>query len=113
MGFASSRSIYIFSSYYIYIYIYSHLIIIYQHSIYEKPPTYFVCPVYIITVGEKRSKVALTAPSCVVMIVMVFGASIEGNQLGRAEWEVVAANFNKQLVMHVGASTSYRDWGLA
>jgi len=47
------------------------------------------------------------------MIVMVFGASIEGNQLGRAEWEVVAANFNKQLVMHVGASTSYRDWGLA
>ena len=36
------------------------------------------------------------------MIVMVFGASIEGNQLGRAEWEVVAANFNKQLVMHVG-----------
>jgi hypothetical protein len=28
------------------------------------------------------------------MIVMVGGAPIEGNQLGRAEWEVVAANFN-------------------
>jgi hypothetical protein len=59
--------------------------------------TYFVCPIYIIAVGEKRSKVALTTASCVVMIVMVCCPSIEWNQPGRAEWEMVTANFSKDL----------------
>jgi flavin reductase (DIM6/NTAB) family NADH-FMN oxidoreductase RutF len=39
--------------------------------------TYFVCPVYIITVGENGSEVALALSSNVVMIVMVFCPSIE------------------------------------
>jgi hypothetical protein len=38
---------------------------------------YFVCLVKVVTVGEEWSKVALTAPSYEMMIVMVFCPTVE------------------------------------
>jgi hypothetical protein len=52
--------------------------------------TYFVCPIYIIQVSEKRSVVVL-ASFYSVMVVMVFSTSIERDELCGVEREVVTA----------------------
>jgi hypothetical protein len=53
--------------------------------------TYFISPIYIITICENRSKVALALASYIVMVVVVFCSSIEWNVLCWSEWEIKAA----------------------
>jgi hypothetical protein len=43
--------------------------------------TYFISPIYIITIRENRSKIALALASYIVMVIMVFCSSIEWNIL--------------------------------
>ena len=63
--------------------------IMHVHMLHKKQQTYFVCPIYIITISEHRTKIALGFLSGIVMIVMELCATEKWDEPCEAKWEVV------------------------